>query len=150
MVKENLFEDMGAEEMRERLQKVSEYADSVIEKARGVAKLYNDDVTEYKAWNTAHDVLAIIIHCSVSENTEATGDVECSEVDELALLEWDNWLQQTHEEIKRDRATLEHNQKIMELQQKRLSMDLTRASLNVSRYNEWRKKQGLDEAVTPW
>ena len=70
--------------------------------------------------------------------------------DALNMQNWDNWLNQTTEELARDRATLEHNRKIMELQEERLKMDLERANLNLTRYNEWREEKGLDEIIVDW
>lgn len=63
MTKENLFEDMTAEEMRQRLQEVSEYMDELIKRRRCLCKLAGDDVREDAQWNLAHDVLEII-HCT--------------------------------------------------------------------------------------
>jgi phosphopantetheine adenylyltransferase len=60
MAKENLFEDLTAEEMRERLQEVSEYMDELICRRRAVCKLHKDDITEDEMWDIAHDVLEII------------------------------------------------------------------------------------------
>ena len=62
MSKENLFENTGAEEMRRKLQEVSEYMDELIKRRRCSCKLTGDDVEEDAQWNFAHDVLEII-HC---------------------------------------------------------------------------------------
>ena len=65
MAEKNLFEDMTAEEMRQRLQEISEYMDEVIDERRKQLRQRNlkrDDLLEDPMWNLAHDVLEII-HC---------------------------------------------------------------------------------------
>ena len=65
MAGKNLFEDMTAEEMRQRLQEVSEYMDEVIDERRKQLRQRNlkrDDLLEDPMWNLAHDALEII-HC---------------------------------------------------------------------------------------
>ena len=69
MTKENLFEDIGLEDARRRLQEVSEYMDYSINVCRRNAKAKGENVVDNEAWNLAHDVLEII-HCPVSKPVE--------------------------------------------------------------------------------
>lgn len=67
MAKENLFEDIGLGDARERLQEVSEYMDKVIRRRRMRAEWDRKDVTKDDMWNLAHGVLEIIhfpVHCT--------------------------------------------------------------------------------------
>ena len=72
MAKENLFDDIGSEDARRRLQEVSEYMDEVINERRKQLRQRNlkrDDLPADPMWNLAHDVLEII-HCPVSKPVE--------------------------------------------------------------------------------
>ena len=63
VAKENLFDDITLEEAKAVLQRVSEYADEVIEDRRIQVSQQNmkrDDLLGDPGWNFAHDVLEII------------------------------------------------------------------------------------------
>ncbi len=88
--RKNLFEDMGAEEMRRKLQEVSEYMDEVINERRKQLRQRNlkrDDLPADPMWNLAHDVLEII-HCLEVDKPSPVGslavkiEVDTSELDE--------------------------------------------------------------------
>lgn len=90
MCKKNLFEDMTSEELRQRLQEVSEYMDEVINERRKQLRQRNlkrDDLLADPMWNLAHDVLEII-HCPEVDKPSPIGnlaikiEVDTSELDE--------------------------------------------------------------------
>ena len=90
MAGKDLFEDMTAEEMRQRLQEVSEYMDEVIDERRKQLRQRNlkrDDLPADPMWNLAHDVLEII-HCLEVDKPSSVGslavkiEVDTSELDE--------------------------------------------------------------------
>lgn len=90
MCKKNLFEDMTSEEMRQRLQEVSEYMNEVINERRKQLRQRNlkrDDLPADPMWKLAHDVLEII-HCPEVDKPSPIGnlaikiEVDTSELDE--------------------------------------------------------------------
>lgn len=90
MSKENLFEDMGAEEMRRKLQEVSEYMDEVINERRKQLRQRNlkrDDLPADPMWNLAHDVLEIIHGSCPKVKEPVKGIVIGVEVDTTELDE---------------------------------------------------------------
>ena len=90
MAGKNPFEDMTAEEMRQRLQEISEYMDEVIDERKKQLRQRNlkrDDLPADPMWNLAHDVLEII-HCPEVDKPSPVGnlvikiEVDTSELDE--------------------------------------------------------------------